>query len=185
MELAQEPAADALLESDPFALLVGMLLDQQQPMERAFLGPYRICQRVGWQRLEPAEVLALGEPRLTEIMKISPAVHRFPGSMAKRVIALADVVQNTYGGDVTEIWRTGDAEAVYRRLLGLPGFGEAKAKIFLALLGKQVGVTPKGWREVSAPYGGKGTTLSVADVVDAETLVKVRATKREMKTRSG
>lgn len=184
MRLAQDPAADALLESDPFALMVGMLLDQQQPMERAFAGPHRICERCGWQRLEPSEVIALGEERLTEVMKQTPAVHRFPASMAKRVLALAEEIEQNYDGDCTAIWADGDAQEVYGRLLALPGFGEAKAKIFLALLGKQVGVTPQGWREVSAPYGLEGTTLSVADVVDAESLAKVRATKKQMKTRN-
>jgi uncharacterized HhH-GPD family protein len=183
MRLAQDPAADALLEADPFALLVGMLLDQQQPMERAFVGPYRICERLGWQRLDATEVAAVGEERLTEVMKQTPAVHRFPGSMAKRIIALSKAVVDDYDGDPENIWGSGAAPVVLDRLQGLPGFGEAKAKIFLALLGKQRGVRPRGWREASAPYGAKGTTLSAADVVDAASLQAVRATKRELKAR--
>lgn len=184
MQLAQDPPADALLEADPFALLVGMLLDQQQPMERAFAGPYRICQRLGWQHLDPKELVALGEPRLAEVMKQTPAVHRFSANMARRIMALAKAVVDDYAGDCTRIWSGGQAQDVYRRLLALPGFGEAKAKIFLALLGKQRQVTPAGWREVSAPYGEEGTTLSAADVVDGASLAAVRATKRDLKTRN-
>jgi uncharacterized HhH-GPD family protein len=184
MRLAGDPAADALLETDSFALLVGMLLDQQQPMERAFIGPYRICERLGWQRLDPRDVVALGEERLTEVMKQTPAVHRFPGSMATRVVALSQAVVDDYHGDPENIWRSGTAATVLGRLQGLPGFGEAKAKIFLALLGKQRGVRPRGWREASAPYGEQGTTLSAADVVDETSLLAVRATKRELKART-
>lgn len=183
MQLAQDPQADALLERDPFALMVGMLLDQQQPMERAFLGPYRICERAGWDRLEPAAVVALGVEGLTEVMKQTPAVHRFPANMAKRIVALASVIDAEYGGDVTALY-DGDADTVYTRLRALPGFGEAKAKIFLALLGKQCAVRPSGWREVSAPYGEPGSTLSAADVTDGESLLAVRATKKALKTRT-
>lgn len=185
MRLAQDPAADALLDTDSFALLVGMLLDQQQPMERAFLGPYRICERLGWQRLDPAAVVALGQERLTEVMKQTPAVHRFPASMAGRILALSQAVVDDYDGDPENIWRSGGAPVVLERLLGLPGFGEAKAKIFLALLGKQLAVRPRGWRQACAPYGEKGSTLSAADVVDEASLAAVRATKRELKTRNG
>ncbi len=183
MHLAQDPAADELLDIDPFALLVGMLLDQQQPMERAFAGPYRICQRLGWERLDPAAVAEVGEERLIDVMKQTPAVHRYPANMARRIVALAEVVVADYAGDCGLIWAGDQAHDVYSRLRALPGFGEAKAKIFLALLGKQRGVTPSGWREVCAPYGAEGTTLSVADVVDTRTLSAVRATKRELKTR--
>lgn len=185
MRLAQDPDADALLEADPFALLVGMLLDQQQPMERAFLGPYRICERLGWRRLEPAAVVSLGAEHLTEVMRQTPAVHRFPGSMAQRIVALSQAVVDHYEGHPENIWRSGSARTVLNRLQDLPGFGEAKSKIFLALLGKQRGVRPRGWRDVSAPYGAEGTTLSAADVVDEASLSAVRATKREMKTRAG
>lgn len=183
MRLAQDPVADELLDTDPFALLVGMLLDQQQPMERAFVGPYRICERLGWRRLDPAQVVDLGEESLTEVMRRTPAVHRYPGSMAKRVVALAQAVVDDYDGDPENIWGAGGAHAVLDRLQALPGFGEAKAKIFLALLGKQRGVRPRGWRQVSAPYGDEGATLSAADVVDEASLLAVRATKREMKAR--
>lgn len=184
MRLAQDPAADALLEADPFALMVGMLLDQQQPMERAFAGPYRICQRLGWRRLVPSAVVDLGVDRLTEVMKQTPAVHRFPANMAKRIVALSSAVVEDYGDDCTALWADGDARVVLDRLLRLPGFGEAKAKIFLALLGKQRAVTPRGWREVSSPYGEEGATLSAADVTGPESLAEVRATKRAMKTRA-
>ncbi|MEZ5186156.1 MAG: HhH-GPD-type base excision DNA repair protein [Candidatus Nanopelagicales bacterium] len=184
MQIAQDEAADALLDSDPFALLVGMLLDQQQPMERAFAGPYRICERLGWQSLQPRAVASLGVDRLTEIMKEKPAVHRFPASMAGRIVALAEAVESDYGGDCTAIWADGSAQVVVERLMALPGFGAPKAKIFLALLGKQRATQPSGWRKVTSPYGDPGTTLSVADVVDEGSLVAVRATKRELRTRS-
>jgi uncharacterized HhH-GPD family protein len=184
MHLAQDPPADALLDADPFALLVGMLLDQQQPMERAFAGPSRMCQRLGWQRLDPVAVTALGQDRLTEVMRTSPAVHRYPGAMAKRVAALADVVARDYEGDCTAIWSSGDAAGVLARLQALPGFGERKAKIFLALLGKQRAVTPLGWRDACAPFGAPGAALSAADVTDATSLAAVRAAKRDAKTRS-
>lgn len=184
MKLAQDVQADRLLEDDPFALMVGMLLDQQQPMERAFLGPYRVCRRLGWQRLDPGRLLDLREEDLVDVMKQTPAVHRFPTSMAGRILSLAQAVVRDYGGDCTKLWSDPDAQVVLDRLLALPGFGPAKARIFLALLGKQRGVRPQGWREVSSPYGEEGACLSVADVVDEESLKAVRATKRQMKAQA-
>ncbi|WP_433265569.1 HhH-GPD-type base excision DNA repair protein [Actinosynnema sp. CS-041913] len=177
--LAQNPEADELLANDMFALLLGMLLDQQIPMEKAFSGPKVLADRLGG--LSP-ELIAEADPEeFAATMAVPPAVHRFPGSMAKRVQALAQAVLDGYGGDVGRIWGEGDGAAVLKRLKGLPGFGEQKAKIFLALLGKQFGVRPDGWREAAGAYGEDGSRRSVADVVDAKSLVEVRDFKKAAK----
>ncbi|MGD9620199.1 MAG: HhH-GPD-type base excision DNA repair protein [Mycolicibacterium sp.] len=181
LTLAQEPAADALLDANPFALLVGMLLDQQIPMEVAFAGPKKINDRIGGF---DARVIADYNPaEFAALCSETPAIHRFPGSMAKRVQALAQVIVEEYGGDATALWTSGepDGPEVLRRLRALPGFGEQKAKIFLALLGKQYGVTPKGWRAAAGDYGNAGTHMSVADVKDAGSLAKVRSYKKQAK----
>ncbi|MDN4520948.1 MULTISPECIES: HhH-GPD-type base excision DNA repair protein [Mycolicibacterium] len=183
LQLVQEPAADALLEGNPFALLVGMLLDQQIPMEVAFGGPKKIADRMG---SFDAHVIADHDPEaFAALCAQTPAVHRFPGSMAKRVQALAQVIVDEYGGDATALWSDGaDGAEVLRRLKALPGFGEQKAKIFLALLGKQYGVTPKGWRAAAGDYGKAGSHMSVADVTDPGSLQKVRTYKKEAKARN-
>ena len=183
LHLAQDPDADSLLSSDPFALLVGMLLDQQFPMERAFAGPYVLAQRLGTpDRLDPEGIAAHDPDDFVAIMSKPPAVHRFPGSMAGRVQALADTVTTRYGGDAASLWTTADSGADLRsRLQALPGFGEQKAKIFVALLGKQLGVRPPGWQEAAGAYGEDGSRRSVADVVDAGTLAQVRSYKQEQK----
>ncbi|MBU8818058.1 Fe-S cluster assembly protein HesB [Mycolicibacterium goodii] len=181
LQLVQDPEADALLESNPFALLVGMLLDQQIPMETAFAGPKKLADRIG--KVDATHIAEYHPDEFAEKFSETPAVHRFPGSMAKRVQALAQAVVDDYDGDVTAIWTGGDPEGpeVLRRLKRLPGFGDQKARIFLALLGKQYGVTPDGWREAAGDYGKPGTYMSVADVVDAGSLQKVRAYKKDMK----
>jgi uncharacterized HhH-GPD family protein len=179
--LAQEPAADALLDANPFALLVGMLLDQQIPMEVAFGGPKKIDDRIGGF---DAQVIADYNPaEFAALCSQTPAIHRFPGSMAKRVQALAQVIVDEYGGDAAALWAAGQPEGsdVLRRLKALPGFGEQKAKIFLALLGKQYGANPKGWRVAAGDYGKAGTHMSVADVKDAGSLQEVRKYKKEAK----
>jgi uncharacterized HhH-GPD family protein len=182
LRLAQDPAADALLSSDPFALLVGMLLDQQVPMERAFAGPHRLAERMGVERLDPAQVAAADPEQFAAWMTGPPAVHRYPGAMAGRVQALARDVVDHYGGDVTALWRTAASGAELRsRLEALPGFGVQKAKIFVALLGKQLGVQPTGWREAAGEYGEEGAHRSVADVRDQQSLEAVRETKRQLK----
>ena len=181
LQLVQDPEADALLEANPFALLVGMLLDQQIPMEVAFGGPKKINDRMGGF---DARVIADFNPEeFAELCSQTPAIHRFPGSMAKRVQALAQVIVDEYGGDAAALWTAGEPDGpdVLRRLKALPGFGEQKAKIFLALLGKQYGVTPKGWRAAAGDYGKAGTHMSVADVRDAGTLAKVRSYKKQAK----
>ena len=181
--LTQEPGADALLEENPFALLVGMLLDQQIPMEVAFGGPKKIADRLGG--FDAASIADHDPEKFAALCAQTPAVHRFPGSMAKRVQALAQVVVDEYGGDATTLWSDGaDGSEVLRRLKALPGFGEQKAKIFLALLGKQYGVTPKGWRAAAGDYGAAGTHMSVADVTDQGSLQKVRTYKKEAKAKS-
>jgi uncharacterized HhH-GPD family protein len=181
--IAQEPDADALLSRDPFALIVGMLLDQQFPMERAFAGPYLIAQRLGTpDRLDPATVAATEPETFRTIMTGPPAVHRYPGSMGERVQGLAGIVVETYGGKADRIWRdveTGDE--LMARLQSLPGFGAQKARIFVALLGKQLGVTPPGWEAVAGAYSEQGSRRSVADVRDARSLAEVRAFKQEVK----
>ncbi|OBI71175.1 HhH-GPD-type base excision DNA repair protein [Mycobacterium sp. E740] len=181
LQLVQDPAADALLESNPFALLVGMLLDQQYPMEHAFGGPKKIADRIGG--VDAREIAEYDPDKFAAVCSTTPAVHRFPGSMAKRIQALAQLIVDRYDGDATALWTSGDPDGpeVLRRLKGLPGFGEQKAKIFLALLGKQYGVTPKGWREAAGDYGKAGSFLSVADVVDPGSLEKVRSYKKQAK----
>jgi uncharacterized HhH-GPD family protein len=181
LQLVQDPAADALLDSNPFALLVGMLLDQQIPMEVAFGGPKKIADRMGG--VDAREIADYDPDKFAALCAERPAVHRFPGSMATRIQALAQIIVDHYDGDATAIWTSGDPDGaeVLRRLKGLPGFGEQKAKIFLALLGKQYGVTPKGWREAAGDYGKAGSHMSVADVKDAGSLEKVRSFKKQAK----
>ena len=181
LQLVQDPAADALLDSNPFALLVGMLLDQQIPLEVAFAGPKKIADRIG--DVDAREIADYDPEKFAALCSERPAVHRFPGSMAKRIQALAQIIVDDYDGNAAAVWTAGspDGAEVLRRLKALPGFGEQKARIFLALLGKQYGVTPKGWREAAGDYGKAGTHLSVADIVDSGSLEKVRSYKKQMK----
>ena len=181
LHITGDTAADALLSDDPLALLIGMLLDQQVPMETAFAGPAKLRDRLG--RLDPAEIASYDADKMVDVFRISPSVHRFPGSMAGRVQALCEAVVNDWGGEASAIWTQGnpDGAEVLARLNALPGFGEQKAKIFLALLGKQYGFAGPGWREASAPYGADGTHLSVADIVDADSLARVREAKKAAK----
>lgn len=182
--LTGDPEADVLLERDPFALLIGMLLDQQVAMETAFAGPAKIEQRLG--SIAPEAIAAADPEAFAELCRTPPAVHRYPGSMAGRVQEVARAVVHRYDGDVTAIWTdadgaTPDAATVLSRLKALPGFGDQKARIFLALLGKQRGVTPAGWREAAGAYGEEGSRRSIADVTDADSLLQVRATKQAAK----
>jgi uncharacterized HhH-GPD family protein len=187
LHLCFDDHGDALLTRDPFSLLVGMLLDQQMPMERAFLGPWRLAERMGTpQRLEPARIAAYDPQAFAQLVATPPAVHRFPGSMATRIQALAGHIVTEYAGDTAALWRAvPTGAALHHRLLALPGFGEQKARIFVALLGKQLAVRPRGWREASAPYGERGSSRSVADVTDQQTLVAVRTFKQEAKAARG
>lgn len=179
--LTGDPAADQLLAEDPFALLAGMLLDQQIPMEVAFVGPRKIADRLGG--IDPRLIADCDPDRFAALCAETPAVHRFPGSMAKRLQDLAREIVDRYGGDAAGLWMSGspDGPEVLRRLKALPGFGEQKARIFLALLGKQYGVTPRGWQAAAGDYGKPGTHMSVADVVDKGSLDQVRAYKKKMK----
>lgn len=179
--LTEDAHANVLLEGSPFALLVAMLLDQQIPMEVAFAGPKKLEDRMGG--LDARAIADYNPDKFAELFAQTPAVHRFPGSMAKRVQALSQVIVDEYDGNAAALWTTGDPDGkeVLRRLKALPGFGEQKAKIFLALLGKQYGVTPEGWRAAAGDYGKQGTHMSVADVVDKGSLDQVRAYKKQMK----
>jgi uncharacterized HhH-GPD family protein len=180
LHITGDEAADELLSSDPFALLVGMLLDQQVAMETAFAGPEKIRNRLG--RIDPAAVAGEDPDALIEVFKQPPAVHRYPGSMAGRVQALASAVLSDWDGDASAIWRRGDPDGaeVLRRLKALPGFGDQKARIFLALLGKRERFAGAGWREAAGGYGEDGYR-SVADITDQESLAKVREFKRAQK----
>ncbi len=182
LRLAQEPDADALLARDPLALLVGMLLDQQFPMERAFGSPYLLTQRLAVDSLDASAIAAHDPDAFAKVMAGPPALHRYPGAMAGRVQALCRKVAEEWGGDAAELWRTADTgRELLARLRGLPGFGEQKARIFVALLGKQLGVQPSGWREAAGPYGEEDSHRSVADVTDADSLAEVRAFKQAAK----
>lgn len=180
LSITGDSEADALLDQSPFALLVGMLLDQQIAMETAFAGPAKLRDRLG--SLDPAGIAGLEPEKLVEVMKQTPSVHRYPGSMAGRLQSLASAIVSGWGGDTAAIWTQGDPSGaeVLRRLKALPGFGEQKARIFLALLGKQKGLNAPGWREAAGDYGAEGYR-SVADIVDADSLARVREHKRAVK----
>ena len=181
LHITGDAAADRLLTDDPLALLIGMLLDQQVAMETAFAGPLKIEERVG--SVDAATLAGYDPDAFVEVFKKPPAVHRFPGSMAARVQSLCAAIDRDWGGDASAIWTQGDPDGpeVLKRLKALPGFGEQKAKIFLALLGKQYGYAGDGWREASGAYGEEGSYRSVADIVSPESLAKVREHKRAMK----
>lgn len=184
LHLAGDPAADALLAANPLALVIGMVLDQQVPLERAFSAPAELARRLG-RELDAAVLAAMDPDELVEAFTRSPALHRYPASMASRVQAVCRVVADEHGGDAAAVWSGAeDGRALRRRLQALPGFGEQKARIFLALLAKQFGVTPPGWEAASAPFGETGSYRSVADIVDAASLAKVRDGKQAAKQRA-
>ncbi len=173
--------ADQLLSTDPLALLIGMILDQQVPFERAFSAPSDLRDRLGGQ-LDAAAIAATPPDELAEVFAARPALHRFPRSMAGRVQQVCAVIASTYGGDAAAIWTTApDGKTLLANLRSLPGFGDQKAKIFVALLGKQFGVRPPGWEAVAGPYGEPGTFRSVADIDSPEAMQKVRQFKRQAK----
>jgi len=180
LRIAQDPDADRVLSQSSFALLAGMMLDQQFPMERAFAGPAKVLERFG--SLDPAEVAAADPEEFAALCAEPPAVHRFPGSMATRLQQLAACVVGEYGGDTARLWQeAGSGQELIRRLQALPGFGRQKAQIFTALLGKQLGVCPEGWEQAAGAYAEKGSHRSVADVVDQDSLDRVRSFKQEQK----
>jgi uncharacterized HhH-GPD family protein len=179
--LTGESEADRLLTEDDNALLIGMILDQQVPMEKAFSGPLVIAQRMGGT-LNVAEIAASDEEEFVALCSRPPAIHRFPGSMAKRVRQCCQVLVEQYDGQAANVWRdqpTG--AAVKSALASLPGFGADKAAIFTAVLGKRRGVAPPGWQEAAGYYGEPGTYRSVADIVDQDSLQRVRETKQQVK----
>jgi uncharacterized HhH-GPD family protein len=184
MFLAYTDEANKLLEQSPLALLIGMLLDQQIPMEKAFTSPEVLRERLGGV-LDAQTIAGYDADALEEIFRTPPALHRFPAAMAKRVQALAQQLVAQYDGDAAAVWdgaRSGSE--LVARVAALPGFGEQKAKIFTALLGKQFGVRPEGWREAAGEFGADGTHRSVADVVDADSLQAVRAYKQQVKAKT-
>ncbi len=179
IHITGDERADQVLTDDPFALLLGMLLDQQFPMERAFAGPAKVLERFG--SLDPAEVAAADPEQFASLCAEPPAVHRFPGSMAGRIQSVAQIVVEQYDGHAERIWTEAtDAKDLLARMTQLPGFARQKSQIFVALLAKQVGVRPAGWEAVVGDYSQDGYR-SVADVVDEGSLAKVRAYKQEQK----
>jgi len=179
--LAQDPDADALLTRDPLALLIGMVLDQQIPLEWAFKGPLHLTQRLG-RDLDATDIARRDPEAFAKAFATPPALHRFPGSMAGRVQEMCRVIVEEYDGDPAAIWTGVSSGAeLLKRIEALPGFGKQKAKIFLALLGKQMGVRPKGWREAAGEFGEDGSRKSVADITNEKTLGQVREYKKAMK----
>jgi uncharacterized HhH-GPD family protein len=179
--LAQKADADALLSREPLALLIGMVLDQQIPLEWAFTGPLTLSQRLG-RDLDAADLASRDPEELAQVFATPPALHRFPGSMAARVQQLCAQIVEDYDGDPENIWSgVKDGVELRRRIEALPGFGKHKAKIFVALLGKQYGVRPRGWRQAAGEFGEARSYRSVADIVDGKSLVKVREFKKQMK----
>jgi uncharacterized HhH-GPD family protein len=176
-----DPDADRLLAENPLALVLGMLLDQQVPMEWAFKGPYTLQQRLGG--LDCAAIAAKPEDEVVAAFVAKPAVHRFPGSMGKRAYALCGVVVDEYDGDVAKIWEGATSgDELFARLTALPGFGDEKAKIFMSLLAKRFGVTPPGWEDAAAPFSD-AVPRSVADIDSPEALAQVRDWKRSQKAK--
>jgi uncharacterized HhH-GPD family protein len=181
LSLPVDPNANELLSRDPLALLIGMLLDQQVPFEKAFSSPYELVKRLGHEPTA-AELAGYDPDALAAIFADRPALHRFPKAMAARTQDLARLIMDRYDGDPAAIW-TGAANGkdLVARLAELPGFGGYKAQIFAALLGKQLGVQPEGWREAAGHFGEEGSHFSVADIVDDDSLAAVRAYKKDMK----
>jgi uncharacterized HhH-GPD family protein len=176
-----DPRADKYLVEDPLALLIGMVLDQQVPLEKAFAGPWVLRQRLG-TKLDAANIAAMPSDELTALFVEKPALHRFPGSMAARVQDLCRLLVQDYGGDAAAVWTTAaTGDELFKRAKALPGFGEHKARIFVALLAKQLGVRPKGWETAAGPFGKAGALASVADIDSPGALLAVREHKRAMK----
>ena len=182
LALTGDSDADRLLSTDPLALLIGMVLDQQVPLEKAFRGPLDLQRRLGVKKLDAAAIAGMDSDELTKAFVTPPALHRYPAAMAGRVQELCRIVATEHGGKADRIWRTASDGAELRgRIKALPGFGDQKARIFVALLGKQLGVDVPGWREAAAPFGEEGSRTSVADITDQESLGQVRAYKQQMK----
>jgi uncharacterized HhH-GPD family protein len=182
--LSGDEAADALLTKDPLALLIGMVLDQQIPLERAFKSPYDLQERLG-APLDAATLAAMDPDALAAVFSERPALHRFPKSMAGRVQEVCALIVDSYGGDPAAIWTSAqDGKELLANVKALPGFGEQKARIFIALLGKQLKVRPPGWEKAASPFGETGSFRSVADIDSPESLSKVRQYKQKMKAKT-
>lgn len=181
ISLPVDDEANDLLSRNALALLIAMLLDQQVPLERAFSAPRDLVRRLGHE--PTADELADFDPEaLAAVFSERPALHRFPKAMAARTQELARLIVADYDGDAAALWATAPSgDELLRRVSALPGFGEAKAKIFVALLGKQLGVRPPGWQAAAGPFGEDGSYVSVADITDDESLGKVRIYKQAMK----
>lgn len=174
-----DPDADGLLNSDPNALLIGMLLDQQVPMEWAFAGPKTLHDRLG--HLDPTKIAAMDEEEFVDVCRQKPAIHRFPGSMGKRIHQVCSVLASDYDGDASRIWAdVDDGKELFRRLKALPGYGDEKSKIFVAILAKTQGVAPEGWQAAAGKFGD-ATPRSVADITDESSLALVRDWKKAQK----
>jgi uncharacterized HhH-GPD family protein len=182
--ISGDAEADALLGKDPLALLIGMVLDQQITIEKAFSSPAVLARRLGGP-LDAAAIASMPLEELTAVFREVPALHRYPGSMAGRVQNVCRVIAEDYGDKADAVWkRVKSGDELVGRLKALPGFGDQKAKIFAALLAKQLGVRPEGWQKATSPYGDDGAFLSVADITSPETLDKVRANKRALKAKA-
>jgi uncharacterized HhH-GPD family protein len=181
LSLPVDAEANELLTRNPLALLIGMLLDQQVPLEKAFSSPYELVQRLGHEPTA-AELAAFDPEALAAVFSQRPALHRFPKAMAARTQDLARLIMERYDGDAAGVWTSASSgKELVARLAELPGFGGAKAQIFAAMLGKQLGVQPDGWREAAGRFGEDGSYYSVADIVDDSSLAAVRAYKKELK----
>ncbi len=175
-----EPAADALLIEDPLALLLGMLLDQQFPMERAFVAPYRLQERRG-RKLDAAEIAAADPDEIAAAFRQPPALHRYWGAMSKRTQAMCQILVDQYGGDAAAVWIGVESGAeLLKRIQALPGFGKEKSKIFVALLAKRFGIRPEGWEQAASPFSDD-QPRSVADIDTPENFERVKAWKKAMK----
>jgi uncharacterized HhH-GPD family protein len=176
-----EPEANELLSRSPLALLIGMVLDQQVPLERAFSAPLDLVRRLGHEPTA-AELADFDPVALAGIFSERPALHRYPKAMAARVQEVARVIVDQYDGEPDRLWTTAKTgDELLKRVSALAGFGAQKAQIFVALLGKQLGIRPPGWREAAGKFGAEGSHLSVADISDADSLARVRTYKQELK----
>jgi len=182
LHLSGDPEADQLISEDPLALLIGMVLDQQIPLERAFSSPRDLRQRLGG-KLDVTTIAEMAPDELAAVFSQRPALHRFPASNAERVQQLCQIIARDYDNDAMRVWADATSgPELLGRVKSLPGFGEQKAKIFVALLGKQLGARPPGWQEACRPFGDPATFYSVADITGPESLARVRAHKAQMKT---
>ncbi|HYN95073.1 MAG TPA: HhH-GPD-type base excision DNA repair protein [Pilimelia sp.] len=181
LSLPIDAEAGKLLQRSPLALLIAMILDQQVPLEKAFSAPYDLVQRLGHEP-DADELAGYDADALAAVFAERPALHRFPKAMAARVQEACRILVDRYDGDAAKLWTgAADGREALARIAELPGFGKVKAKIFLALLGKRFGVQPPGWREAAGEFGAEGAFVSVADITDGESLLRVREHKQQMK----